>query len=1015
MQTLWQDLRYGARMLVKTPGFTLIAVLTLSLGIGANTAIFSVVNALLLRPLPFADAERLVLLSEKTGTGERDSASHPNYADWRARAQSFEGMAIAWPQNFTLTSADEAARVSGSTVNWNFFPLLRVGPQLGRMFTEADDRYGAARTVIISHGFWQRRFGGELNAIGQTLRLTGETYTVIGVLPPGFEYFREADVYTPLGLTLAPDSPFANRGSSAFNFYAVARLKPGVTVAQANREMDAVGQQLAREYPEFNKGKSAQAERLQDVMSESVRSSLWILLGAVGFILLIACINVANLLLVRASERQKELAVRLALGAGRWRIIRQLLSESLLIAALGGAGGLLLGSWMLQGLLALAPAGIPQLSRVELNNGVLLFTLGLAVLTNLLVGLLPAWQASNTDLQTTLKDGGRLTTGASRDRTRKTLLVAEVSLSLVLLAGADETAQIDPKEYPHLLAESGSSGMLDVRRLYAPTIYAMFIDVALVLLIACANVANLLLARATSRSAEITVRLAVGAGRGRLLRQLLTESVLLAGLGGVVGVLFALWGNSALVALTDKDTGLIPSNVTLNVNWRVLAFTLLVSLLTGVLFGLAPAWRATKLDLATSLKQSRRTTGAVSRLSKGLIVAQVSLLLLLLVGAGLFIRTLYNLQRVNLGFNQESLLVFKLQPEQGGYKDGRLAQFYQQLFARLDTLPGVRAATFGRVPLIARDNSTNGILLPGEVAETAPRHSTARQTVRENYFATLEIPFLRGRGFTAQDDARAPQVAIVNQTFARAFFPNDDVLGKRITFRGDKRAVEIVGVVADAKYTNQRKNIPPLLYTPWQQEGAVIGKMYFSLRTVGEPTALAANVRQLVREFDSNLPVTEVSSQTARSQATLGQERLSARLLSFFGGVALLLAAIGLSGVLAYSVSQRTNEIGIRMALGAPTANVLRLVLWQGLKLVLLGLVIGAAIGYGLKRLLANQSFAPESWQARMANQLYGVSVTDPLTVAVIALLLIVVALLACWIPARRATKVDPMVALRSE
>src|SRR5262249_16527616 len=410
-------------------------ILTLALGIGTNTAIFSVVDALLLRPLPYADAERLVLLSE-TSAGQRDSASYPNYADWRARAQSFEGMAIAWPQNFTLTGGDEAARLTGYTVNWNFFPLLRIRPQLGRMFTEADDRYGSARTVIISHGFWQRRFGGGLNAIGQTLRLTGGTYTGIGGLPPGFEYFREADVYTPLGLTLAPDSPFANRGSSAFNFYAVARLKPGVTVAQANREMDAVGRQLAREYPEFNKGKSAQAERLQDVMSESVRSSLWILLGAVGFILLIACINVANLLLVRPPERQTESAVRLALGAGRWRIIRQLLSENLLIAALGGAGGLLLGSWMLQGLLALAPAGIPQLSRVELNNGVLLFTLGLAVLTNLLVGMLHAWQASNTDLQTTLKDGGRLTTGASRDRPRKTLRVAEVSLSLVLLAGA---------------------------------------------------------------------------------------------------------------------------------------------------------------------------------------------------------------------------------------------------------------------------------------------------------------------------------------------------------------------------------------------------------------------------------------------------------------------------------------------------------------------------------------------------------------------------------------------------
>src|SRR5262249_71830 len=287
----------------------------------------------------------------------------------------------------------------------------------------------------------------------------------------------------------------------------------------------------------------------------------------------------------------------------------------------------------------------------------------------------------------------------------------------------------------------------------------------------------------TSRSAEITVRLAVGAGRWRLIRQLLTESVLLASLGGVAGVLFALWGNSALVAMTDKDTGLIPSNVALNVNWRVLAFTLLVSLLTGVLFGLAPAWRATKLDLATSLKQSRRATGAVSRLSKGLIVAQVALSLLLLVGAGLFIRTLYNLQGVNLGFNQDNLLTFKLQPAQGGYKDERLLQFYQQLFARLDNLPGVRAATFGRVPLIARDNYWNGMLLVGEVEMTTPGRSTARQMVRENYFAALEIPFLRGRGFTARDNTRAPQVAIVNQTFAHKFFPNDDVLGKQITFR----------------------------------------------------------------------------------------------------------------------------------------------------------------------------------------------------------------------------------------
>ncbi|HXF41852.1 MAG TPA: FtsX-like permease family protein, partial [Blastocatellia bacterium] len=436
----------------------------------------------------------------------------------------------------------------------------------------------------------------------------------------------------------------------------------------------------------------------------------------------------------------------------------------------------------------------------------------------------------------------------------------------------------------------------------------------------------------------------------------------------------------------------------------------------GVLFGLAPAWRATGLDLATSLKQSRRATGGVSRLSKGLIVAQVALSLLLLVGAGLFIRTLYNLQRVNLGFNQENLLLFTLQPEQSGYKDEQLLRFYQQLFARLDRLPGARAATFGKVALIANDNWFFDILLPGETEMTAGgKHITNRQVVRENYFATLEIPLLGGRDFTALDDQRAPRVAIVSQSFARQFFPNEDVLGKRVTVIENQGEVEIVGIVADTKYMSQREELKPLLYTPWQQEVADIGEMHFMLRTTGEPAALAATVHQVVRELDSNLPVTELSTQTARAEATLGQERLSARLLSFFGALALLLAAIGLSGVLAYSVAQRTNEIGIRMALGAQARDVLRLVIWQGMKLVLLGLAAGALAGYALKRVLASNYFGAEAWQRQMAEQLYGVSGTDPLTLAVTASLLTVVALAACWLPARKAAQVDPMVALRQE
>jgi predicted permease len=854
---LWQDLRYGARMLMKQPGFTLIAVLSLALGIGANTALFSVVDAVLLKTLPVKKPERLVLFEWQAGrsfrtsgmSGWEETSLFRHEVFTRMRQAHLRGpdsplsdlFAFAPFGELNAVVGQQAEVISGQVVSGGYYAGLGVQPVLGRAITDEDDRAGAAPVVVLSHQFWQERFSATPAVIGQSLKLNQQSFTIIGVTPPAFNGAGQ------------------------------------------------VGERHAVTIP------------------------------------------IASEPLLRGESR------------------------------LGTANRA--GYWWLDVMGRLKPGATYEQARASLND---------------------AFQAAALEMMPPPRR-------------------------------ADEPAQLDPKEYPRLIAESGSRGMLDERREYAPTIYGLFIVVALVLLIACANIANLLLARASSRNAEISVRLAVGAGRGRLIRQLLTESVLLAASGGAAGVLFALWGNSVLLAMTDKDTGVLPSNVDLSVNWRVLAFTLAVSLLTGVLFGLAPAWRATSVDLATSLKQSRRTTGAVSRLSKGLIVAQVALSLLLLVGAGVFLRTLHNLQRVNLGFNQENLLVFSLRPGQGGYKNERLVQFYQQVLARLDNLPGVRAATFGRVPLIARDNWANSILLPGEVEATAPPRSTFRQAVRENYFATLEIPFLRGRNFTAQDDARAPQVAIVNQTFAREFFPNDEVLGKRITFRRSKQTVEIVGVVADTKYENQRKNIPPLLYMPWQQVGEGIGKMYFSLRTAGEPTALAATVQQVVRELDSNLPITEVSSQTARSQATLGQERLSARLLSFFGGLALLLAAIGLSGVLAYSVSQRTNEIGIRMALGAQTANVLRMVLWQGLKLVLLGLAVGVAIGYGLKRLLANQSFGRGTWQARMAEQLYGVSVTDPLTVAVIALLLILVALLACFVPARRATKVDPMIALRCE
>jgi predicted permease len=866
LEELWQDLRYGLRMLLKHKGFTAVAVLSLGLGIGANTALFSVVDAVLLKSLPVREPERLVLFEWQAGrafrtNGMSGTSNVPGPPGTRGlslfRYDVFEKMqqacaatpasplsdffAFAPISEMTAVVGNQAEIINGQAVSGGYYAGLGVRPVLGREITDEDNKPSAPPVVVLSHEFWQERFGADPAAVGRQLKLNNQSFTIIGVTPPTFTGTLQVDQH------------------------------PAITVP-------------------------------------------------------IAC---------EPLLRDKESRLGTANQPGVW--------------------------WL--------------------------------------------------DLM------GRLKPGATYEQARESLNGTFQAAALEVMPPPrkeNEPAQLDPKDYPRLIAESGSRGMLDRRRAYSTTIYGLFMAAALVLLIACANVANLLLARAALRGPEINVRLAVGAGRWRLVRQLLTESVLLAVLGGTAGTLLAFWGTSALLALT-RDTRFLPNDVGSDLNWRVLVFTLAISLLAGVLFGLAPAWRATGLDLATALKQGGRATGAVSRLSKGLVVAQVALSLLLLVGAGLFIRTLYNLRRVDLGFNQENLLLFRLQPQRGGYEDERLLQFYQQLFARLDHLPGMRAATFGRVPLIADDNLVNVILLPGETEKTADEHVTNRQVARENYFATMEIPLLSGRGFTAQDDRHAPRVAIISQTFARRFFPDEDAIGKRVTITHDKREVEIIGVVADTKYMSQREEIKPLLYTPWQQEAAVIGEMNFALRTASEPTALAAAVRQVVRELDGNLPVTEVSTQTARSQATLGQERLYARLLSFFGGLALLLAAIGLSGVLGYSVAQRTNEIGIRMALGAEAGHVLRLVIWQGMKLVVMGLAIGASGGYALSRLLASQYFASSSWQRQMVDQLYGVKGTDPVTFVVIGALLTLVALVACWLPARRAAKVDPMVALRYE
>ena len=863
---MFQDLRYGMRMLLKHKGFTLVAVLSLALGIGANTALFSVVDAVLLRTLPVKEPERLVLFEWQAGqqfrTNGMRGSSAPRPPGTRGasmfRYDIFERLGQARTQTepdplsdlfafapiyeVTAVVNEHAEVVRGQAVSGGYYAGLGVQPIIGRALTDADDQPGAPPAVVLSHQYWQEWLGANPDVIGQQIKLNDLSFTIVGVTPPGFtgtlQVGQSPAVTVPLmaePLLLGEGTGMGRNGKPGIWWLnLMGRLKPGATLEQARQSLDATFEAMALE-------------------------------------------------------------------------------------------------------------------------------------------IMPPPRREN------------------------------------------DPAQLDPKDYPRLLALSGSQGLMESRKIYSATIYGMFGVVAIVLLIACANVANLLLARAALRGPEIGVRLAVGAGRGRLVRQLLTESLLLSSLGGAIGVLFAFWGKSVLVAMADRETAFLPAGVAPSISWRVLAFTAAVSLLTGVLFGMVPAWRATRLDLTTALKQGRRTTGAVSRLSKGLIVVQVALSLLLLVGAGLFIRTLYNLQQVNLGFNQENLLLFTLQPKQGGYKDERLIQFYEQLFARLDNLPGVRAASFGRIPLISHSMWNTDFLLPGETDKSAGAHITNRQMVRENYFATMQVPLLSGRGFTERDDQRAPKVAVVNQTFVRKFFPDEDVVGKRIMDPDTKRESEIIGVVADTKYDSQRTEIEPLLYTSWRQESAVIGEMNFTLRTAGEPTEIAAAVREVVREMDANLPVTEVSTQKERSRAALGQERLYARLLGFFGAVALLLAAIGLSGVLAYSVAQRTNEIGIRMALGAQPSNVLRLVIWQGMRLVLFGLVVGAGCGYGLRRLLESEYFGPKSWQRQMTNQLYGVQWADPITLAVIAALLMLTALGACWLPARKAARVDPLAALRHE
>ena len=866
MGTLWQDLRYGARMLLKTPGFTAIAVLSLALGIGANTALFSIVDVLLLRKLPVKEPERLVLFKSVaqrefstfsyTGnsnidpaTGLKTMTSFPYQSLQRMTEQESALSDIFAFGNVGLSvSAEGQADVaSGQAVSGNYFRGLGVQPLLGRVLNEDDDKPAASAVAVLSHRYWKQRFAENPTVVGSQINLNNVAFTIIGVTPPGFEGTMQAGSTQDVTIAIAWEPQlYVDRESSRMKgdvwwLRLMGRLKPGATADQARAQLEGAFHQSVIEH----------------------------------------------------------------------RAIRQAQNR-----ATGGT--------------------------------------------------------------------------AIRD--------------------------LDPQQYPRLFLDPGGQGEMNQRQSYARSLYMLLGVVGLVLLIACANVANLLLSRAAVRQKEIGIRLALGASRWRLIRQLLTESVLMAVLGGLTGILFAIWIKDGVLAVDDwGGRGMRALEPKLDL--RVLAFTILLSLVTGIVFGLAPAWRSTKVDLTPTLKDSARSSSSASRslLSRSLVILQVALSLLLLIGAGLFLRTLLNLQGVEPGFNTRNLLLFGIQPGLVGYKDDKLVQLYQQMTERLEAVPGVQAVTFSRMALLAQGTSSRGVFLRS--ALSTPPDSDGRiktsgegyiHQVRENFLEAMGIPLLAGRTLKTEDDARAPRVVVVNQIFANKYFPNENPVGQRFTFDPTKPdQIEIIGLAQDAKYARQRDEIPPTIYASWRQELRSMSGVTFEVRTAGDPTTSVAAVRQAVADVDSNLPLNSIRTQVEQADETLRMERLFAKLLTLFGLLAQQLAAIGLFGVMAYAVSQRTREIGIRMALGANRGNVMKMILRQGMTLAVIGVALGLGVAYSLTKYLESQ--------LDLKNMLFGVTVSDPLTYSVIAAGLTLVALVACYIPARRATKVDPMVALRYE
>ncbi|HEX8091869.1 MAG TPA: ABC transporter permease [Blastocatellia bacterium] len=812
IEDLAQDLRYGLRVLAKSPVFTAVAMLTLALGIGANTAIFSVVNELLPRPLPFRDAERLVMLWENNPNLDagQNPTSRANFRAWREQSSSFDGMAAFSDQRLNLTGDGEPEEISVQLATPELFQVLGVEPILGRAMTEEDGRAGAPRVAVLSYGIWQRRFGGDAGVVGRPITLNGAPFTVVGVLPADFQWHikRSSNTGRPAEIWTVLPMPTEGPGTRGRFLAVVARMKPGVSLEQPLVEMKTIAARLEQDSP-YNNGYTAQVIPLREQFVGNLRPALLILLGAVGFVLLIACANVANLLLARAAAREKEIALRKALGAGRMRIVRQLLTESLLLALMGS-----------------------------------------------LLGLGLAWCSTR-----------------------------------------------------------------------------------------------------------------------------------------------------ALVAISPRDLVNLQG---FGINLTVLAWTITVSLLTGIIFGLAPALEATRLNLNDVLKEGGKGAGGQSsrssRLRNVLVVGEVALALVLLASAGLMVKSFSHLRKIDTGFNADNVLTMVVRLPGGKYReDHQVVSFFKQAMERIGALPGVRSVGIvNYLPFYGGLGASTVFTIEGRPAPPPGQEITTDVRVSDpGYFNAMGIPILRGRNFTDLEASEARHVALISEAMARQHFRDEDPIGKRIIVPMSEKPVptEIVGIVGDVKYESLVDEAKPAVYLPHPE--LTYSFMTLIIRTTGDPSEMAPALRSELRAIDPNQPISDVRTMNQVMSDTLSRARFNTLLLGLFAGLATLLAAVGIFGVMNYSVTLRTHEIGIRVALGAPQGRVLMLILRQGLLLTLIGIGIGLAGALTLTRVLSGL--------------LFGVGATDPATFAAIVPLLAVVSLIACYIPARRATKVDPMIALRYE